>query len=188
MLRKLLWTGLYGGLSALASAGARRGAFRIWRTATGEEPPTKKTSRGDQAMEWASQRLHRMSQAAAERGGPIAKLARPLEEDSLFVRKLKPSLIAKRSRGEPPTNEEPESAPVPPPAQVTRPPEPTTPSGGPSPWRLVGAAAAAGIVLAKLIDWRGHAHPRVAWVEVSPVTESVEHTRKKLRFGLRRRQ
>ena len=33
-------------------------------------------------------------------------------------------------------------------------------SGGPSPWVVVGAALAAGIVLAKWIDWRGHAHPR----------------------------
>jgi hypothetical protein len=42
MLRKLLWTGLYGGLGALATIASRRGAARIWRTLTGEEPPTKK--------------------------------------------------------------------------------------------------------------------------------------------------
>jgi len=42
VLRKLLWTALYGGLSALSAAVARRSASRIWRTATGEEPPTKK--------------------------------------------------------------------------------------------------------------------------------------------------
>ena len=32
--------------------------------------------------------------------------------------------------------------------------------GGPSPLLVVGAALVAGIVLAKWIDWRGHAHPR----------------------------
>ena len=32
--------------------------------------------------------------------------------------------------------------------------------GGPSPLLVVGMAFAAGIVLAKVIDWRGHAHPR----------------------------
>ena len=32
--------------------------------------------------------------------------------------------------------------------------------GGPTPWIVVGAALAVGIVLAKWIDWRGHAHPR----------------------------
>jgi hypothetical protein len=42
MLRKLLWSGLYAGLSAAAAMGARRAASRIWRIATGEEPPTKK--------------------------------------------------------------------------------------------------------------------------------------------------
>ena len=31
---------------------------------------------------------------------------------------------------------------------------------GPSPFLAVGVAFAAGIVLAKWIDWRGHAHPR----------------------------
>ncbi len=32
--------------------------------------------------------------------------------------------------------------------------------GGPPPVVIVGAALVAGIVLAKVIDWRGHAHPR----------------------------
>jgi len=42
MLRKLLWTGLYAGLGAAATIGARRTASSIWRLATGEEPPIKK--------------------------------------------------------------------------------------------------------------------------------------------------
>ena len=42
MLRKLLWTGLYAGLGALATIAARAVASRIWRVATGEEPPVKK--------------------------------------------------------------------------------------------------------------------------------------------------
>jgi hypothetical protein len=42
MLRKLLWSGLYGALGALATIVSRRTAARIWRTLTGEEPPTKK--------------------------------------------------------------------------------------------------------------------------------------------------
>ena len=29
------------------------------------------------------------------------------------------------------------------------------------PWLLTGGALAAGVFLARLIDWRGHAHPRV---------------------------
>jgi hypothetical protein len=42
MLRKLLWSGLYAGLGAAATMGARRAASKIWRVATGEEPPTKR--------------------------------------------------------------------------------------------------------------------------------------------------
>jgi hypothetical protein len=42
MLRKLLWSGLYAGLAAAATMAARRAASRIWRVATGEEPPTKR--------------------------------------------------------------------------------------------------------------------------------------------------
>ena len=42
MLRKLMWSGLYAGLAALATITARRVASRVWRVATGEEPPTKK--------------------------------------------------------------------------------------------------------------------------------------------------
>jgi hypothetical protein len=42
LLRKALWTGLYAGLGALATLASRRLAARIWRTVTGEEPPTKK--------------------------------------------------------------------------------------------------------------------------------------------------
>ena len=42
MLRKLLWTAVYGGIGALATVISRRGASTVWRTITGEEPPTKK--------------------------------------------------------------------------------------------------------------------------------------------------
>jgi hypothetical protein len=42
VLRKLLWTALYGVIGALSTIAARRFASRIWRVATGEEPPVKK--------------------------------------------------------------------------------------------------------------------------------------------------
>jgi hypothetical protein len=42
MLRKLTWTALYGTLAAAATLAARRVASRVWRVATGEEPPVKK--------------------------------------------------------------------------------------------------------------------------------------------------
>jgi hypothetical protein len=42
MLRKLLWTAIYGIIGAVAAIGARIVASRIYRLATGEEPPVKK--------------------------------------------------------------------------------------------------------------------------------------------------
>jgi hypothetical protein len=42
MLRRVMWTGLYAVLGAGATLAARRAASKIWRIATGEEPPTKK--------------------------------------------------------------------------------------------------------------------------------------------------
>jgi hypothetical protein len=84
-----------------------------------------------------------------------AKLAQPLAEDAVFVRKLKPSLIRARMRGELPVDGKPPQvqAPTPPAQRPAR-------SGGPNPFAVIGAAAGAGLALAKLIDWRGHAHPR----------------------------
>lgn len=41
-MRKLLWSGLYAGLGAAATVGARRAASTIWRIATGEEPPARR--------------------------------------------------------------------------------------------------------------------------------------------------
>jgi hypothetical protein len=38
----LLWSGLYAAFGAAAAIGARSAASRVWRLATGEEPPTKK--------------------------------------------------------------------------------------------------------------------------------------------------
>jgi hypothetical protein len=42
VLRKLIWTGLYAGITALAAMMARKTAGRLWRIATGEEPPARK--------------------------------------------------------------------------------------------------------------------------------------------------
>jgi hypothetical protein len=39
ILRRLLWTGLVTGMSALATIAANRVAGAIWKRAFGEEPP-----------------------------------------------------------------------------------------------------------------------------------------------------
>jgi hypothetical protein len=42
MLRKLIWSALYAGLTAGSALVARRTASGIWRLATGEAPPEKR--------------------------------------------------------------------------------------------------------------------------------------------------
>jgi len=117
-------------------------------------------NKGDQLIDRAADRLRDVADRAAAGGGVAAKLAEPLADDAAFLRKLKPSLIAARARGEAPTNQ---------PAGSGAPSAPTKPQlarpkkkrgSGPNPFLIVGGALVAGIVIAKLIDWRGHAHPR----------------------------
>jgi hypothetical protein len=42
MIRKGLWAALYAGIGALATIAARTVASKVWRVATGEDPPVKK--------------------------------------------------------------------------------------------------------------------------------------------------
>jgi hypothetical protein len=114
----------------------------------------------DQTVERAASKLQQLANQFAGEGGLKSKLAQPLAEDADLIRKMKPSLIKARARGEAPTNQKPGQGTVAPssPQLGSRPR--AKKSGGPSPWLVVGVALAAGIVLAKWIDWRGHAHPR----------------------------
>jgi hypothetical protein len=112
--------------------------------------------RGDALVERGAAKLQELSRDLASRGGFGAQIAPDLAEDAEFLRKLKPSLIAARIRGEAPRNAKPpEERPKP------RPTKPKTPWEGPNPLLFVGGALVLGIVLAKVVDWRGHAHPRV---------------------------
>jgi hypothetical protein len=108
-------------------------------------------------------RAQSASERLAGQGGIKSKLASELADDAVFLRKLKPELIAKRAKGEAPTDREPHTAPAAPsgPQLGERPKtKGTASSGGPNPFVVVGAAFVLGIALAKWIDWRGHAHPR----------------------------
>jgi hypothetical protein len=114
-------------------------------------------NRGDEAVEKGSAKLRELSRKAAERGGVAEKLAQPLAEDSAFLRKLKPSVIMARARGQAPTDGTPGEPPAAPPGpQISR---PRSKKGGPNPFVIVGAMFVLGYVAAKVIDWRGHAHP-----------------------------
>lgn len=113
----------------------------------------------DQTVERAATKLQKLANQLAGEGGLKAKLAQPLAEDADLIRKMKPSLIKARAKGEAPTNLKPGQGTVAPsgPQLGAR---PKKKGAGPSPWIVVGVALATGIVLAKWIDWRGHAHPR----------------------------
>jgi hypothetical protein len=99
----------------------------------------------------------------AAEGGLKAKVAPELADDAAFLRKLKPSLMVARAKGEAPTNEKPghgRVAPSGPQLNRKRSQGRKQPKDRRSPWLVIGVALVAGIALAKVIDWRGHAHPR----------------------------
>ena len=117
--------------------------------------------KGDKAVESGADKLEDLSQKAAAKGGVAGKVADELAEDAAFLRKLKPSLMVKRAKGELPKDQEPSSATAVRPAAPSGPQHaPAKKSGGPNPFVVAGAAFGVGTLLAKLIDWRGHAHPR----------------------------
>jgi hypothetical protein len=115
-------------------------------------------TRGDALMERGASRLQQLADRAGASGGLASKLAEPLAEDAALLRRMKPSLIVARVKGEAPTDLPPgQNVQAPAGPQIGK---PRKREGGPNPFLVMGAALAAGIVLAKLLDWRGHAHPR----------------------------
>ena len=117
-------------------------------------------TRGDQLVDDAANRLQGLADKAASEGGVKAKFAQELADDAEFLRKLKPSLIKARAKGEAPTNQKPGQGHVAPSGpQLPKRPKPKR-TKGPNPFLVLGVALAAGIVIAKIVDWRGHAHPR----------------------------
>lgn len=113
-------------------------------------------TRADQKVESAADKLERFVRQAQRSGGVKAKVGEALADDPEFLRKLKPSLIAARAKGEAPINEPPGTPATPRTARAG--PQlvwPKQKKGGLSPWVVVGAALAGGYLLAKLVDWRG---------------------------------
>jgi hypothetical protein len=135
-------------------------------------------TKGDLLVERGAAFLEQLSRKVAADGGLAARFAEPLAEDAVFLRKLKPSLVAARLRGDTSTNGRvrsgpaaPSPGPAAPEASAAAPeaspsalsnvqPQPKPDKGGPNPFLVAGAAFAVGVFVAKLIDWRGHAHPR----------------------------
>jgi hypothetical protein len=122
--------------------------------------PGNKVERADATVERAASKLQQAANRVAAQGGLRAKLAPALADDAAFLRKLKPSLIAARAKGEAPTDAKPGQGVVAPsgPQLGKRPGSGSR--RGPNPFLVLGVAFAAGMLLAKVVDWRSHAHPR----------------------------
>jgi hypothetical protein len=121
-------------------------------------------TKADQTVESAADKLETLVREAQASGGIKAKVGEALADDPAFVRKLKPSLIAARVKGETPPEDANATTVATPRGpsrpQLERPKKPKL-GGGLSPWLVIGAALAGGYLLAKVLDWRGHAHPRI---------------------------
>ena len=118
-------------------------------------------TKADQAIDAAADRVATFVRDARSSGGIKAKLGDALAEDPEFIRKLKPSLVKARAKGQTPVEPAGGTRQAPSGPQLERPSKPKRRGGGPNPWLVIGVAFAAGYVLAKTIDWRGHAHPRL---------------------------
>src|ERR687890_1326834 len=117
-------------------------------------------SAADQKVERAANKLQQLASEFAGEGGLKAKLAEPLAEDADFVRKLKPSLIKARGKGEAPTNLKPGRAPIAPTGpQLSKRKKPKN-GGGPSPFLVIGVALAAGVLLPQRIHSGGQCPPK----------------------------
>ena len=160
MLRKLLWNGLFAAFAAAATIVAREGRDRPLEDRDRRGSATQVVTTADRLVERGAAKLQQLSRSLAQRGGVAEQVASDLQEDAAFLRKLKPSLILARARGQNPGNGE---APFPSAGPATDPrPKTKKPGGkGVNPLLVVGGALVAGIVLAKLIDYRGHAHPKL---------------------------
>lgn len=119
-------------------------------------------TKGDQAVDAVADRVATFVRQSRTANGIRAKVGDALADDPEFIRKLKPSLIKARVQGQGTTEPAGGTPRAPSGPQVER-PEPARAKrrGRPSPWLVVGAAFVAGYALAKIVDWRGHAHPRL---------------------------
>jgi hypothetical protein len=116
-------------------------------------------SRTDAAIDVAADRLETFVRQSRRRGGLAATVANAFEGDAAFLRKLKPRLVAARVRHRAPADDHPGGAaraPDSPQLERQRPAEAPPGGGGPSPWLVLGAAFAVGVLTAKAIDWRNH--------------------------------
>src|SRR5215207_4273402 len=98
------------------------------------------TTRADETVDTVADKLQGAADKAAASGGLRAKLADQLAEDAAFVRKLKPSLMAARARGEAPTDGRPGEGVTAPSAAQLGPRPKAVGDGGPNPFVVIAIA------------------------------------------------
>src|ERR671911_884130 len=99
------------------------------------------TTKADATVDAVADKLQDAAEKAAAEGGLRARLADELADDAAFVRKLKPSLMVARAKGEAPTDSAPGEGVVGPSApQLGRRPKPPGAGGGPNPFLVLGVA------------------------------------------------
>jgi hypothetical protein len=119
------------------------------------------TTKADEVVDKGADKLDELADKTAAQGGVKAKLSDELADDAAFLRKLKPSLMVARAKGQAPTDGkpgEPRRAPGGP--QLGSHPKAKRARKGLNPWLVLGGAIIGGYFIAKVVDWRGHAHPR----------------------------
>jgi hypothetical protein len=117
-------------------------------------------TRGHQLVERAADRLDAYARLASREPGLKAKLAGPLADDAELLRGMRPSRIAARLRGEPGDASPSPTASREPISPVEAEPRERSRRRGPSPIVLAAGTFALGLLIAKVLDWRSHAHPR----------------------------
>src|SRR5919199_329604 len=78
-----------------------------WGIIQGRGSADEEMTAADERVERAADKLQAIADSMAAEGGVKSKLAQPLADDAEFLRKLKPSLIKARAKGELPTDQKP---------------------------------------------------------------------------------
>jgi hypothetical protein len=119
------------------------------------------TTKADEVVDKGADKLDELAEKTAAGDGMKAKVSKELADDAAFLRKLKPSLMVARAKGRAPTDERPaEARRSPGGPQLDARPKPKRARKGLNPWLVLGGAIIGGYFIAKVVDWRGHAHPR----------------------------
>lgn len=112
------------------------------------------SNKADHFVDKAADQVRAAGDRAAAKGGLFGMLGDELAEDAAFLRNLKPSLIVARAKGQASTDLPSGSGAPTAPTLSLADSGPTESGSGLNPFVIVGAAFAAGILLAVLIDWR----------------------------------